>query len=188
LFQRFNVHTEIKLILILILNFLTSTRNMNKTDSEIVAHFRHFSRQASLPYLPKMRLRACSEGSPGSVRHCALRQQFVLGSSLRLGGGGVIMKGKQCSEAESIANHPAFSAPGITRHRLLAVTLDTLAFNCCVIKAFLLSNPRWLSNIYFQIGFRLQVFAFRSAVAVRRFRTRDWVWRRMHGRVSAQTW
>jgi hypothetical protein len=64
------------------------------------------------------------------------------------------MKEMQCSEAESNANHPAFSAPDLTRHRAA----------CCVVAlAFLLSNLRWLSkywlsnrlspsNIGFQIG------------------------------------
>ena len=64
------------------------------------------------------------------------------------------MKEMQCSETESTANHPAFSAPGLTRHRAA----------CCVVAlAFLLSNPCWLSNIFFQIGFRLQIFAFKTA-------------------------
>jgi hypothetical protein len=64
------------------------------------------------------------------------------------------MKDMQCSEAESTENHPAFSAPSLTRHRAA----------CCVVAlAFLLSNLRWLSNICFQIGFRLQLFAFKSA-------------------------
>jgi hypothetical protein len=55
------------------------------------------------------------------------------------------MKEMQYSEAESTAHHPAFSAPGITRHRATGT--------CCVVApAFLLSNPRCLSNICFQIG------------------------------------
>ena len=65
------------------------------------------------------------------------------------------MKEMQCSEAESTPNHPAFSASGLTRHRAA----------CCVALAFLLSNPRWLSNICFQIGFLLQIFAFKSAAS-----------------------
>jgi hypothetical protein len=64
------------------------------------------------------------------------------------------MKDMQCSEAEPTANHPAFSAPGLTRHRTA----------CCVVAlAFLLSNPRWPSNICFQIRVDLQIFAFKSA-------------------------
>ena len=73
------------------------------------------------------------------------------------------MKDMQCSEAESTANHPAFSAPGLTRLRAA----------CCVVAlAFLLSNPRWLSNICFQIGFRLEIFAFKSAWFVKMTCTR----------------
>src|SRR6056300_1612550 len=76
------------------------------------------------------------------------------------------MKEMQCSEAESTANHPAFSAPGLTRHRAA----------CCVVAlAFLLSNPRWLSNVCFQIGFRLQIFAFKSAASPVLFSCFDWV-------------
>ena len=45
------------------------------------------------------------------------------------------MKEMQCSETESTANHPAFSAPGLTRHRAA----------CCVVA---LVNARALSLSY----------------------------------------
>ena len=87
---------------------------------------------------------------------CLFRTHCVNNLFWGLGGGCVIMKEMQCSETESTANHPAFSAPGLTRHRAA----------CCVVAlAFLLSNPCWLSNICFQIGFRLQIFAFKTAAS-----------------------
>jgi len=94
---------------------------------------------------------------------CLFKTHCVNNLFWGLGVGCVIMKEMQCSEAESTANHPAFSAPGLTRHR--ARYVSRYAACCVVALAFLLSNPRWLSNICFQIGFRLQIFAFKSAAS-----------------------
>jgi len=96
---------------------------------------------------------------------CLFRTHCVNNLFWGLGGGCVIMKEMQCSEAESTANHLAFSAPGLTRHRAACCVHDMFHDMFVVALAFLLSNPRWLSNICFQIGFRLQIFAFKSAAS-----------------------
>jgi len=113
--------------------------------------------EALLASMPSLQLCLPNNNSPmKSTVSCLFKTHCVNNLFWGLGGGCVIMKETQCSEAESTANHPAFSAPGLTRHRAA----------CCVVAlAFLLSNPRWLSNICFQIGIRLQIFAFKSAAS-----------------------
>jgi len=61
------------------------------------------------------------------------------------------------SDLEYTPNYTAFSAPGLTTHQADAA----LAFYyfCFQIRKF-------LSNIFFQKGFRLQIFAFKSTITL----------------------
>jgi hypothetical protein len=44
-----------------------------------------------------------------------------------------MMKDIQCSEAESTANHPVFSAPGLTRHRAACCVSRYVSRYVCVL-------------------------------------------------------
>ena len=73
---------------------------------------------------------------------CLLKTHCVNNLFWGLRGGCVIMKEMQCSEAESTANHPAFSAPGSS----------IFAFKSALAFKNLLSNRLSPSNVCFQIG------------------------------------